>query len=534
VLKNRLFRAAAVVTVALLGAGTVSVLGASSALAASGGNITFSQDTGQDTTDFSVSTPAACPADDPDVQVVVTGGDFTTSPIVFADTKGPISAWPVNSNGGLNITFGNSFRTLASNDKVTLLDPDANNTPSTATEYEVDVQCTPLFGASDEDFSGNVWFTSETAWQDTNPATPATPTTTTLAAGPASPSIAGSPVTLTATVAPSAATGTVTFYDGATALGSPATVSGGTASLTTTGLEVGTHTLTAVFTSATPGTYANSTSGDVAYVVNPAPATQTSTSLAVAQGTSGEQYSQVTLNATVTPSTAPGSIQFLDGSTVLGTVPVVDGAAAYNTESLAVGDHSLTAVYVSSDSADYVGSTSAAVAYQVTPFTGSTATETITTTVLPGALVISVPDQQVTLPSPALDAGGTLFTTTGALQPITVTDNRAGNPGWTVSGLVSSFSDGTTTINAENLGWAPTAATDSAGQTITEGPTVAPANGVAPSDTGTLGLSTAQTLASTAAGAGLGTAQLGANLTLNVPTTTTAGTYTATLTLTAI
>ena len=532
--KNRFFRGAAIVVAALLGAGAVSVLGASSALAASGGSITFTQATGEDTTDFGVSTPAACPSDDSDVQVVVTGGDFTTTPIVFANTKGPISAWPVNAAGGLNITLGNSMRTLASDDNVSLLDPDANNTPPTATEYEIDVQCVPLFGASDEDFSGNIWFTGETAWQDTNPAVAATSTTTTLAASPASPQTAGAPVTLTATVSPAAAAGTVTFYDGTTALGSPAAVSGGTASLTTTGLEVGTHSLTAVFTSTTPANYADSTSAVSTYVVNPAAATSTATALLVVQGTSAEQYSEVTLNATVTPSTAPGSVEFLDGTTVLGTAAVTGGAATFDTSSLALGNHSFTAQYVSSDAAVYENSTSAAVPFQVTAFTGSTSTETITTTVLPGALVISVPDQQVTLPNPALNSAGTLFTTSGALQPITVTDNRAGNPGWTVSGQVGAFSDGTTGISAENLGWTPTAATGSAGQTITEGPVVAPADGVAPSDAGDLGLSSAQTLASAPAGAGLGTAQLGANLALNVPTTTTPGTYTATLTLTAI
>jgi len=60
-------------------------------------------------------------------------------------------------------------------------------------------------------------------------------------------------------------------------------------------------------------------------------------------------------------------------------------------------------------------------------------------------------------------------------------------------------------------------------QTVTVGAPVAP--GVAG------GLSVARTWAS---GAGLGTAHLGAGLELDVPTSTLAGTYTATLTVTAI
>ena len=531
-LSSRFLRSAAIGVATLVGAGTVSMLGASSALAASGGSITFSQATGQDTTDFGVSTPAACPSGDPDVQVVVTGGNFPTSPIVFADTKGPISAWPTNSAGGLNIQFGNSMRTLAQNAQVTLLDP---GSPAGGTEYTVDVQCAPLFGASDEDFSGNIWFTSETAFTTVNPSTPVTPTSTVLVASPASSATVGSPVTLSATVSPASAAGTVTFLDGTTALGAAATVTNGTASLVTSGLGIGNHSITAVFTPANASLFGASTSTPaLAYTISPAAATQTSTALLVAQGTSAEQFSEVSLEATVSPATATGSVEFLSGASVLGTVPVVNGQAAYNTSSLPVGTYSFTAKFVSTDVSVYLNSASTAVPFQVTPFTGSSSTETITTTVLPGSLVISIPDQQVTLPSPVLNSSGNLFTTSGALQPITVTDNRAGNPGWTVSGLASAFTDGTTQINAENLGWTPTAATGSAGQVITEGQVVPPANGVAPSDTGTLGLAASQTLASTAAGAGLGTAHLGANLELNVPTTTTAGTYTATLTLTAI
>ncbi len=58
---------------------------------------------------------------------------------------------------------------------------------------------------------------------------PVLPTTTALAAAP-NPSTFGQPVTLTATVSPSAATGQVTFYDGTTVLG-VGTLAGGTATL---------------------------------------------------------------------------------------------------------------------------------------------------------------------------------------------------------------------------------------------------------------------------------------------------------------
>ena len=70
-------------------------------------------------------------------------------------------------------------------------------------------------------------------------------TTTTLGSAP-NPSSFGQLVTLTATVAPAAATGSVTFFDGATNLGSNALVAG-TATLGTSTLAPGPHVLTAVY-----------------------------------------------------------------------------------------------------------------------------------------------------------------------------------------------------------------------------------------------------------------------------------------------
>ena len=83
-----------------------------------------------------------------------------------------------------------------------------------------------------------------------------TPTTTTLVASPSTPQY-GDPVTLTASVSPSAATGTISFYDGPILLGSTA-VDGGTATLVNTTLTAGTHTITAIYNGDV--TYASSTS----------------------------------------------------------------------------------------------------------------------------------------------------------------------------------------------------------------------------------------------------------------------------------
>jgi hypothetical protein len=71
--------------------------------------------------------------------------------------------------------------------------------------------------------------------------------TSTSLASSANPSVVGTSVTFTATVAPSAATGTVQFYADGVALGSAAAVSGGTTSVNTAALIGGTHVITATY-----------------------------------------------------------------------------------------------------------------------------------------------------------------------------------------------------------------------------------------------------------------------------------------------
>jgi membrane-bound lytic murein transglycosylase B len=97
----------------------------------------------------------------------------------------------------------------------------------------------------------------------------ATATSTALATSPTSAVAQGAPVTLIATVTPSTATGTVQFRDGTTDIGTPGTVTDGTASVTTSTstLAVGTHQLTAVFTPANPTAYDPSTSPAVSLAV---------------------------------------------------------------------------------------------------------------------------------------------------------------------------------------------------------------------------------------------------------------------------
>ncbi|SCF79207.1 Ig-like domain-containing protein [Streptomyces sp. MnatMP-M17] len=517
----RAFAATAVTAVAVFAAGLVV---APSAQAAEIGTIDINPKTGTDESGIDFATSGACPDTASYVIVSVKGSGF---PAEGQNVVGnaPIETYNTTAAGGMLIPLSSTMRDYANIAGFSTLQG----------EYAFTVTCRTAFnGTSLGDFNGSIWFTSNTAYQANDPDVKVD-TTTALAVSPSGTTEQGDQVTLTATVAPAGAAGTVQFRDGAAALGSPVAVTGGTATLTTTNLAAGSHSLTAEFTPSS-GSYNASVSTAVTHQVNAAAAKPTTTALAVSPADTAEQFSPVSLTATVTPAGAAGSVKFTDTvggtATTLGTVPVTGGQAALTTSSLAPGDHSFTATFVPQNSAAYLASDSGNVPFKIGAFEGVSTSEDITTTVESGALVISVEDPHVTLPSPQLDANGELLTTAGALNPVTLTDTRAGNPGWTVSGQVTDFSDGAThTINGQNLGWTPSVIDHVSGQTVTAGAQVGAAAGAEPADNGTAGLKSSHTLAN---GKGLGTSHLGAALNLNVPTSTVAGTYTATLTLTAI
>ena len=72
----------------------------------------------------------------------------------------------------------------------------------------------------------------------------------------------------------------------------------------------------------------------------------------------------VLLTASVTPNTATGTVTFEDGSKTLGTATLSGGSATFSINSLAVGSHSITAVY-GGDTYDN-GSTSSTISETVT------------------------------------------------------------------------------------------------------------------------------------------------------------------------
>jgi uncharacterized protein YjdB len=141
---------------------------------------------------------------------------------------------------------------------------------TTSANYSISAGHTYGFAVRATDNVGNVG-AAPTSAQATVTAqstiVPIVPTTTTLSATP-NPATAGSAVTLTATISPAGGSGTVTFMDGPTALGT-STLSGATASLITVALTPGTHQLTASF--AGDATHAASVSTPIDLLVKPAP-----------------------------------------------------------------------------------------------------------------------------------------------------------------------------------------------------------------------------------------------------------------------
>ncbi|MDR2453131.1 MAG: hypothetical protein LBD51_00935 [Bifidobacteriaceae bacterium] len=145
----------------------------------------------------------------------------------------------------------------------------------------------------------------------------------------------------------------------------------------------------------------------------------------------------------------------------------------------------------------------------------------------PSGLKITVKPGATTLTGPVSRVQGTAWQATGALDNVTVSDDRrdADAPGWTLNGRVSQFTSPTTTdvIPSTNLGWTP-ALVAGAGAA---GPAVAPGVGA--------GLAAERVLAYGEASANEAVeTTVTAALALNVPSGVAAGSYKASLTLTLI
>ncbi len=171
-------------------------------------------------------------------------------------------------------------------------------------------------------------------------------TTTTVTSAAPNPGIAGTPETISATVALTAGSaplaGTVTFTSGTTTLGSAPLNASGVATINPT-LAVGSYQIVATYAGNANGTGSVSPAYPYSVVL-----ATTQTALVITPSPAALVLSPITFTATVTGNgIAPtGSVNFLAGTTIIGTVPLSGGKATFTDSALAAGTYSMTAAYL--------------------------------------------------------------------------------------------------------------------------------------------------------------------------------------------
>jgi Bacterial Ig-like domain (group 3) len=274
--------------------------------------------------------------------------------------------------------------------------------------------------------------------------------TTTLQASPTSANT-GQSVTLTATVTSQSGTntptGSVTFYNGSTSLGTATLGSTGTATFSTTTLPVGSESITASYGG--DSNDAGSTSQPVTVTITSA--IVSTTTVLASSATSINSGQSVTFTATVAPksgSNVPtGTVTFLDGTTALGTGTLnASGVATFTTTTLATGTQSITASY-GGDSKD-----SSSVSQVVSVIVGQSAVAT-TTTLTASAAQIAV-GQSVAFTAKVVPQSGNVVPA-GSIQFYdgTVSLGKASlNAGGTATFSTTTLAAGTHSITASYFG----------------------------------------------------------------------------------
>jgi hypothetical protein len=270
-------------------------------------------------------------------------------------------------------------------------------------------------------------------------------TMTTVSATP-NPGIAGTPETISATVALTAGSapliGTVTFTSGTTTLGSAALNASGVATITPT-LAPGSYQIVATYQTSTNGL--GSASAPYPYTVALA---TTQTALAVLPSPAALVLSPITFTATVTGNgvTPTGNVNFLANGNIIGTSALSGGKATFTDSALAAASYSMTAVYLGD--ANNATSTSTAVNETVGTIPTTTVLGTATTTganpqvVLVAAVIDNItgptPTGTVTFYNGATSLGTATLDASGAA---TLTPNLTSGVNYTIDAVYSGDTD---------------------------------------------------------------------------------------------
>ncbi|HXM64273.1 MAG TPA: Ig-like domain repeat protein [Terriglobales bacterium] len=146
-------------------------------------------------------------------------------------------------------------------------------------------------------------------------------------------------------------------------------------------------------------------------------ASSTTLSASASSLTPGENLTLTAQVKSATTGTPTGNVQFLDGTTLLGTTPLIGGMASFATTTLSAGTHSLTAAYQGDTNFTVSTSSPAQVTVAALNFT-LTAVGPVSQSVTPGGAVTYM--FQVA-PTDAIYPGVVTFTATGLPGDATAT-----------------------------------------------------------------------------------------------------------------
>jgi hypothetical protein len=267
-------------------------------------------------------------------------------------------------------------------------------------------------------------------------------TTTGLAPSSSNP-VFGQDVTLTATVAPVTTntglppSGTVTFLNGTTVLGTATPDSSGKATFDTTALPVGKLSITASYGG--DNNFKASKSAPLSLTVTK----DTTTALLTSSASPNNFSSSVTFTATVSQA-APGqvvpsgTVYFRISGVTVASVTLANGQASYTTKTMTLGDHNVVAVYTGSPS--FIQSTSTTVVEQIV--------KDPTTTTVSSSLIPAISGQTVTFTALVVGAGP------GAGPPvgtITILDNGTVLETTTLVAGMATFTSSTLSVGKHNI-----------------------------------------------------------------------------------
>jgi uncharacterized repeat protein (TIGR01451 family) len=370
------------------------------------------------------------------MNTTVTSGMSSTTTTLTSSGNPSVYGQPVTftatvSNGSSSTPAGNVVfeedNTIV--DKVALSNGVATFTPSTLSVGSHNI--TAIYCSDTNDYGSTSNTVSQVVDKDK--------TTTTLDSS-IIPSVYGQNVTFTATVSVTGLgsgtpTGTVTFYDGTTKLGT-GTFSGGAATFSTSALSVNNHSITAVY-----GGDGNDLCSSSNSVIQAVDKDSTTTTLSPSAGPS--VYGQtVTFTATVKPvspgaGTPTGTVTFYDNGNPLGTGTLSGGVATLTTSTLPGGSDSITASY-GGDTNDLGSTTGSALSQMVNPAQTTTSLSSSLTTSPLGQNVTFTATVGVVSPGSGTPAGSVEFvdTTTGNVLG-TVPLSPSGTASLPVSSLVT-------------------------------------------------------------------------------------------------